>query len=401
MPREFTPERPAVSFSQVSFDVKIDLHPLACRLPRTTGVVPSVQEGYTEFRGLTIPDDHLQSLSNYLKTDEPMIRLHVVSFFDCTLVSLILPHALTDIMGVKALVKAWSEVLAGRPSPTLVGAREDPLKGAGMPSDEKAQLPHALEHQQIKGLSLAVFVARMLWEQWARRNVSVRTVFLPAEFVAGLRKDLEDESFLSNCDVVTAWISHAIIASKAPSAAMIFSVFDLRSRLAELTSTAGPYVQNLVLPLIVYFPGLSSSLPTLGYTAQRIRHCITEQTTDAQSRRMLRLGRESYARNGLVPFFGHQNAMAIHCTNWTKAQLPEVADFSPAIIPTPSAKGGGLPVSYWGTSTLDDKAQNFFAVYGKDTRGNYWLQACLKDEIWRYIQNEFSTCEEATAGEKV
>ncbi|KAK5698568.1 hypothetical protein LTS12_028485, partial [Elasticomyces elasticus] len=202
-------------------------------------------------------------------------------------------------------------------------------------------------------------------------------------FVAGLRKDLEDETFLSNCDLVTAWMSHAIIASKGPSAAMIFSVFDLRSRLAELSSTARPYVQNLVLPLTVYFPGLSSSLPTLGYTAQRIRHCITEQTTDTQARRMMRLGRESYASNGLVPFFGHQNAMIIQCTNWTKARLEEVADFSPAVIPTPSAKAGGLPVSYWGTSTLDDKAQNFFAVYGKDNGGNYWLQACLKDETWR------------------
>lgn len=390
-----------MGFSQASFDVKIDLHPLACHLPRTTGVVPSLHEGYTKFRGLTIPDDHLQSLSNYLKTDEPMIRLHVVSFVDCTLVSLILPHALTDIMGLKALVKAWSEVLAGRPCPALLGVREDPLNGAGMPSDEKAQLPHALEHQQIKGFSLAMLVARMLWERFTRRNVSVRTVYLPAEFVAGLRKDLEDETFLSNCDLVTAWMSHAIIASKGPSAAMIFSVFDLRSRLAELSSTAGPYVQNLVLPLTVYFPGLSSSLPTLGYTAQRIRHCITEQTTDTQARRMMRLGRESYASNGLVPFFGHQNAMIIQCTNWTKARLEQVADFSPAVIPTPSAKAGGLPVSYWGTSTLDDKAQNFFAVYGKDNGGNYWLQACLKDETWRYIQNEFSACQVVIPGEKV
>lgn len=401
VPREFTSERPAVRFSHVSFDVKIDLHPLACRLPRTTGVVPSVQEGYTEFRGLTTPDDRLQSLSNYLKTDEPIIHLHVVSFLDCTLVSLILPHVVTDIMGVKALVKAWSEVLAGRPRPVLLGARQDPLKGAGIPSDKEAQWPHSLEHQQIKGFSLAVYVAQQMWSRLTKRNDPVRTIFLPAEFVAGLRKELEDETFLSDCDLVTAWMSRAIIASKGPSAAAIFGMFDLRSRLTELTSTAGLYVQNLILPFTISLPELGSSPPTLGYIAKRIRHCITEQATDIQARRLLRMTRETYASNGLMPFFGHPNALTIIHSNWTKGRFPEEADFSPAVIPAASAKGGGLPVSFWGTSSLDHKLQNLFIVLGKDTQKNYWLHACLNDKTWSHIQNQFGAFEDAIAGEKV
>lgn len=398
VPREFTPARPAIRFSRVSFDSKIDLHPTTCRLPRTTGDIPSVHEGYTAFRGMTIPEDCRQDMQYYLGTDEPMIRLHVVSFADATLVSLIFPHALTDIMGFSGLLRAWSDVLAGQQAQDLLGMREDALDGVGMVS-EKVQAPHVLEHIQIKGLSLVLFATRLFWDFITKRNVSSRTIYLPATFISRLRQNVKEEGapdhvpFLSDSDLITAWGSRALLASKGSGPAMIYNILDMRGRLSALSSTAGTYVQNLVVPMVVYLPELGPSLPTIGYLAQRNRQSITEQATDTQLQRLMRLSRKSYASTGFVSVFGKWDAKGAKFSNWSRARLGEAADFSPAVVPTSvnahSHEKICLPASYWGTSTLEDKLRDRFAVYGKDQEGNYWLQGVLRDETWKYIQREF------------
>ena len=313
--------------------------------------------------------------------------------------SLILPHSLTDIMGFSGLLRAWSDVLAGHQAQALLGTREDVLNGVGMPSDELAQAPHVLEGIQIKGFSLVVLAARLLWDLLVRKNVYGRTIYLPATFISRLRQSAKEEGaldhvpFLSDGDLITAWGSRMILTSRGSGPAMIYSVFDLRDRLSAFTSTSGTYVQNLIAPMTVYLPHVGPSLPSIGYLAQRIRQCITEQATDTQFRRLVRLLRKSITSTGLMSLFGGRNAMVTGWTNWSRARLGEAADFSPAVVSTPSRHAhdvAGLPVLYWGIASVDGKFRDAFVVLGKDREGNYWLQAHLRDETWKYIQSEFN-----------
>ena len=61
-----------------------------------------------------------------------MLSLHVTSFTDATLVALSWSHVLMDVMGQRALLHAWSLVLAEKDSevPKMLGAHEDAVVAA-------------------------------------------------------------------------------------------------------------------------------------------------------------------------------------------------------------------------------------------------------------------------------
>lgn len=344
-----------------------------------------------------------------------MIALHITTFTDTTLVSLTFPHSLADVMGTAALVRAWSTVLAGRLDqvPPLLGAREDVLDTIGTCSDEKSRDPYILHKWKIKGVSLLAFALRFLWDQLTRRHIDVRTIFLPASFIARLREEAAEEkedvissndcqtptSFLSDGDLATAWGSRMILASR-PKPAIICNVFDLRRRLQD-TFGRGAYLQNLILPASVFLNpnGVGSHHPSVGYIARRLRQAIVKQTTDSQARSLLQLVKSSYASTGMMPLFGRSDAMVIASTNWSKAQLLEAANFGPVVVssrrsdPIDGDDGGepGIPVSYWGSTVgTKDRPRDTFVIYGKDAKGNYWVQGYLRPETWCQVEQEIA-----------
>jgi len=93
VPRRFTAERPAVSYSHQSHAVNIDEHPLATRLPKVTDG-PSVQAGPGEFQCFAVRDGAPSTLDDFLYHDTPQLSLHITSFDDATLVATsINPHS--------------------------------------------------------------------------------------------------------------------------------------------------------------------------------------------------------------------------------------------------------------------------------------------------------------------
>ncbi|OJJ47737.1 hypothetical protein ASPZODRAFT_15186 [Penicilliopsis zonata CBS 506.65] len=333
VPETYDPEHPAVRYSHVQFDIGIEEHPLACRLPKQTGPYPSAQEGYLSFRSFSVPEDWRDELKHYYTSDKPLISLRVVSFTDATLVAITSPHLVCDAIAMADLLKAWSIVLAGRIDcvPTLLGASRDVIESVGTSSDKEAGNPYFLEHRQIKGFSLLVFIVRFVWDVLIRRNVRPGTIYLPASFVRKLRQEAQEQLaakaqivsdlFLSDGDLITAWGSHMVLSCSPRKPAIICNVFELRSRLDGVFSPGGTYLQNLVLPVFSLLSAEEMATMSVGHIALKIRQAIVEQATGAQARRLMRVMRAAIASTGLMPLFGDSASQVIAWSNWSKARI--------------------------------------------------------------------------------
>jgi hypothetical protein len=113
IPEKYDEKRPAVACSRVVYDVDIEEHPLASKLPKPS-TSPTILGDPYDFHGLMRPSDGPKELADYIYTDEPQLGVHIVSFRDATLVSLSCSHTFADALGIKALLEAWSLVLQGR-----------------------------------------------------------------------------------------------------------------------------------------------------------------------------------------------------------------------------------------------------------------------------------------------
>ncbi|KAI0410410.1 hypothetical protein F5X98DRAFT_368818 [Xylaria grammica] len=410
VPLHFSSDRPPFRFSHVKFDIDINAHPLASRLPEKTGSRPSVQEGFDKFREFSIPSTLSNDIKNYLRTDEPLICLHINSFKDSTLVSLTFPHSLADAMGTASLLQAWAHVLRHHDVETLEkkfqGAREDITASMGAADDQTAQnTKFKLEDKQTTGLSLPVFIARFFLDTLMNRNIETHHIYLPASFISHLRQQAEKESrllkgdedhavpFVSDGDLITAWGSRMVLSS-APrkGTAAICNLFDMRRRLNGLRLDSAVYLQNLILPSTTLLTTEEVNSLSVSQIAFRVRKALMEQTSDSQARSLMRIARNWFASLGTMPLFvGWDTTRVIAYTNWGKARFLDHADFGPAVVETPGAKGviSAKPVAYWGTLlSVADNHRDSFIVYGKDHEGDYWVHAYLRKETWQLIRSE-------------
>ncbi|KAI9035563.1 uncharacterized protein KD926_003265 [Aspergillus affinis] len=409
-------DHPPIRFSHVSYDVPVHEHPLGCRLPQPTGSTPSIQEGWHQFRAFSVPPDLPNHISHYLRSDEPLLSLRIVSFADTTLVSITFPHAVTDAMGTAGFLRAWSAMLRERPDevPPLLGAKADILASVGSGDDEQAQCPYVLEHWRLRGLALVRLILRVGWDRLTERNIQVRTIYLPVAFVAELRQIAQSEcshqpgkeeksapTFLSDGDLIAAWGAQMILCARAQRQrpAIICNVFDLRRRVAGLSPrSGGVFLQNLILPVTTVIGpaphGEDSSIVSVGHLACRIRQTIWEQATDGQARRLLRVVRATIAKTGLMPLFGRADATIIACTNWSKANFRDAAHFGPSAARHSSGPEdeSGACVAYAGTTMgTTDHPRDTLVIYGQDNAGNYWIHGYLRDETWTLIQRVFGS----------
>ncbi|KAK1533376.1 BCL5p [Colletotrichum paranaense] len=421
VPRVFTETRPAVRFSHVDhLNTNIDSHPLASRLPKATGSTPSLQEGSPAFKSFAAPVDLRKNTNHYLRSDEPLLCLHVTSFADATLVGLTYPHSLADAMGISELLKAWSNIIVGKSYlvKPLQGTYRDVLDSAGTDHDkEVSQREFALESKQTRGVALVSFIARYVWDIATRRTVQARHIYLPANYLRHLRQGVEQElkethggvvPFVSDGDLITAWGSRLVMSSRPwkRCSAVICNVFDIRRRLEDTFAAEGPYLQNLILPATTVLSRQEAADATTAQIAQHLRQAIAEQTSDMQTRSLLRLARNWFAALGTMPLFARWDSRVIACSNWTKAKFLDAADISSAASgdvgehkPCTGVVGNSAadaaqdhvrPVMFWGTTmNADDKTRDAFMIYGKDESGNYWVQGFLRKESWALIEEEF------------
>ncbi|TLS27821.1 hypothetical protein PpBr36_02047 [Pyricularia pennisetigena] len=402
VPREFTEERPAFHFTSQTFDIAIEEHALDSQLPKLTDG-PSLQPGPASFDRLNPIPDKPSKLDDYIYSDRPILRLHVTSFTNSSIVTLIWSHVVFGGGGMKQLIAAWSKVLHGRQEvPPLLGAHKDVLAHVGTNADAAA--PFLLGPSEIKRWGLVKLVFGLLWELWRHPTVETRAMYLPRGFVSQLRQACLRElravyrqdpaAFISEGDVLEAWCSRFVARARGDEKpVLIMNAIDVRDRLTAPWGVGGVYVQNTAVCTWTSVTAEGLLRRPLGELAYTIRRSIQELATDEQLRAQLRIFR-SLGHTKMIPLFGDPGSRVMNFSNFTKFDLFEVADLGPAVIspssPTrsdASACPTGKPV-YMHCGAVGDSwtLRNCFNITGKDWDGSYWITAHLYPEDWAKLE---------------
>ena len=384
--------------------MELNDHLLARQLPRHADHA-YIQPLGTKFRELEARDDVPVTTYDLCYCDEPQLAVHITSFNDETLVSLSWPHIMTSALGRQALMKSWSLVLAGRDDevPPFSGARDDPMEKLGRLQDPEPE-PFLLEHDRLRGLGFASLAVQMLWEMYWRPYMDVKIIYLPANFVARLRKtaqeDLrcanprhkEDVPFISEGDIFAAWISRILSKSRGNCPITAATVVDIQGRFKETFLPGHAYVQNTILAAFALYGRNETVTSTLGQQSLKIRESLVQQTTKQQCEALLRIGRKMDD----LPLYGEPDSKYLVVTNWTKAKFTEIIDFSPAVtrMGVPGHKRRTEPgrIVYHHPNILGQSVtfRDCIQVMGKDKEGNYWFKGAFLREFWDLFEKEIS-----------
>jgi hypothetical protein len=115
IPTKFTPQQPAVMFSQEYHDMDIKDHPTGCYIPQPTEKPteqPYIIADVEPFRSISNHQNTPRTISDYIGVDIPQIALHVVVFRDATAFVISFPHTFSDGIGVIQLFHAWTQKAA-------------------------------------------------------------------------------------------------------------------------------------------------------------------------------------------------------------------------------------------------------------------------------------------------
>ena len=382
-------------------------HPEAKKLPIAT-TDASIQSGPQNFRTFAARGDAPATLEDFIHSDTPMLSLHITSFTDATLVALSWPHALMDVMGQKALLHAWSLVLAGRDSevPKVLGAHEDAVVAAAeAPSGPIEEFK--LGAKRLATSSMIWFGARFGWDLLTSKSVETRTICMPRKFVEELRQQAMAELaaehgegkdvFISEGDALTAWALRSVaLSSPQPRPVTALHALNLRFRLPSLINASGVYIRNMAIAAFTFIPA-ETATENFGAIALENRRCLGEQATEPQ---VLAFVRELCADPALVVnpvvFCGDPNTILVPFTNWTKADFTKIIDFSPAVVGGNGTdededearfkRPGSLTFHHAQSLREHPASRNVFVIMGKDQGENYWVTATLHPPTWGVIE---------------
>lgn len=339
-------------------------------------------------------------MQDYLSGDYAILGLHVTSFKNATIVTVVWPHAVAGALGIKEIFAAWSKALRGEEHvPPLLGARKDVLDGVGSNTD--LQIQYNPGTGEIKGWGFVRFFLRLVWSVLWRPKVESRAIFLPHQFVSQLRATSMEEikavheggisPFLSEGDVLTAWTSRFVARARGGKRpGLIFNPLDLTSRLTAPWHAGGTYVQNLAGAMYTTVTADELRKKSIGELAYAVRLSIKHQATDEQMRAQLRIFR-TLGHKKAEPLYGNPDSQLVAYSNWTKFDIFSAVDFSPAVssvssLPTAGTQAG-RPVYMHCVSLGENRFQRDCFVILKDPNGNFWITAFLYPEDWQSLED--------------
>lgn len=406
VPKIFTEDRPAVAYTEEKFNVHIDEHPLAKHIPAPTKDA-STQRPASDFRSLSVHPDRPSTIQELTSQDIPQMSLHVVTFTDATLVTITWPHTIMDGMSLQGLLRSWSLVLAGKEDevPALLGAKDDILHEIGSP-DVSPEEAWVLQGKLLAGFSFFLFVVRFVWGLLTERTIEPRTIFFPKAAMAKLHREASDDIsarhpgkektlWVSEGDVIMAW-GAKMIAQAQPSPRSIngLCALNIRSRLPEIATAKGLYIQNVTLAAMTLLSKDEAREP-LGLIALKCRDALTKQATAPQVRNFLREVRKAWDAGGdPTLLFGQWHGELFALTNWTKGDFVHLPDFSAAVVTIGQPHGmrnnppGSMVYHQSFLMKQDATVRNVIGVVGKDRSGNYWMMGYFPRRTWAIIDKE-------------
>ncbi|CAE7023631.1 hypothetical protein CFE70_003326 [Pyrenophora teres f. teres 0-1] len=409
VPWVFTADRPAFSFTHANKHQAIEDHPAAKTLPKPNRKV-AMWTPPKDFNDLAARQDAPATMEDLLVGDTPQMAVHVTSFTNATIIGLTWPHTLMDAMGLKALLHAWSLVLAGRESevPALLGAKEDVLSTIAESSVDKQEASCMLP-KELKGLNKLAFMARVAWELMTTPLSETRALCLPKTAMDSLRQQVhqdlasssgesEKDVFVSDADVFTAWLIRMIsTTSPTPRPMTLLQSINARFRLHELVNAQGVYVQNMVaVGFTLYSPDVTTG--PMGAIALATRQQLAAQATELQV--IGNLEAQRVAGDPMAALCSDPKALPVITSNWAKGKFFHITDFGPAVLQAGDASESrsnppGTPF-FQHTFCLKPPPvmmRHVISVIGKDHADNYWANLVLPSLVWANIEKSLGELE--------
>ncbi|KAF4511279.1 hypothetical protein G6O67_003090 [Ophiocordyceps sinensis] len=407
VPRHFTAEQPALTFTQDVFDTNIEDHRLGRKLPKWTNNSSSIHHLGSDLRSFAGPSGGSKTIQDMIKRQTPLLSLHVTSFHNAAVVVLSWPHVLMDAMGTCALLRNWSLVMNGKEEEVsaVASAREDVLEHAEL--EGKGREEELLVHDKpLSTGRLMMFALKMLWQNLVGPGFQERTMVLQERHFDELRtraqEDLASEAEqkqppISDGDVLAAWAARSMALSQPGLRSIaFFSIINARFRLPMLRQRPGEdYIQNFLLTSCFNLSPRVARGP-LGPIALSHRENVAAQSTERQVWAFVRTQREHIRKKGdFKNYLRDAHATPLLFNNLAKMGILQAIDFAAAVVkrgdedvsrrnPTGSALYF-TPLS----RSLDPFFKiNHFHVLGKDHAGQYQVTALLRPGMWAVMEQE-------------
>lgn len=402
VPKQFTAERPALTFTENVFNSKIEKHPTGCHLPGSTTGSSSMHDLPSDLHSFAGPC-FLMTLQEMAEKQFPQLSLHITTFDDATVIVLSWPHTLMDGVGVRALLHNWSLVLNDREGDILDVAQEDAL--GNTESESRRSGNDFIDRKQPTIIQQLIFAMRICWQRFTSPTLQERLIFLQEKhfhkFKSQAKHDLAlkgQDTFVTDGDILAAWAARMLALSRPGLQSItLMSMVNARFRLSILRESSTEYIQNLLLMLQVNLPA-QLARDNIGLTALDHRTEVSKQASEKQIWNYFRIQRENIRRTGdLKVSFEDPYTTLVAYNNLTKLDFLRAINFTSAVLQqgdnsktrsndigtvlffTPLGAGNGM--QYVET----------FQVLSKDCSGNYQVLAKLHPKMWARVEKELDS----------
>ncbi|KAJ6018167.1 BCL5p [Penicillium sp. IBT 35674x] len=280
--------------------------------------------------------------SRFEDPDLPLLLVHITKYIDATIVSMNLPHAVSDQMGFASLITAWTQVMKGEiPAEFLKlepGALDGPKNLSKKELRRKGTFRITTKSERIRA------VMNFLPDLILNPKEVRQTLFLPVKLVAELRdrhtQDLKSKYgdkavALTSGDIVTSVLAKFAYLGRTTSRNVtITTVINCRGRHPALPADK-PYLHNCTCYSVVHTPNPGKT--SLAELAYRHRLGILEGLKPENIERSLAVTKELWKRKYKIHIV-EPGDLSYSCTNWCGAWRN--IDFGPAVASDKTAVNG-------------------------------------------------------------
>lgn len=225
IPTSYNDERPAITRTVSEYRCPMEDHPIASRLPRAD-IKPALVANVDDYQAFWLAPGDPKNFHDMISSDRSALSIHTHIFADGTVLVLHWSHALFDVMGLAAVMRAWMLTLEHRSDeirPPLSHS-EDPL--VDCQKQARPETPYVLAESKLRTPAVLRWAIKNIGELAIRRQ-EVRILCIPGEHIEKMRaralEELNHESngeaktFLTESDILTAWLARLIHAERPQS----------------------------------------------------------------------------------------------------------------------------------------------------------------------------------------
>lgn len=342
-----------------------------------------------------------------------MLSLHVITFIDATLVSVNWNHTMSDLGGFTAILKGWVACLAGKEPPEFKSMDDSMQPLYDNPPEGTPLIADSI----LSGWRKVTWILQFLWDQfWTTSAFQSHTICIPKQRMDALVQGCRDEAaeaasttsrdpFISEGDVLMSLAARLAAWSLPAGTGRTVSTLgavDPRPRIPALFNPDAAYVQNAPCGLLVMQTASEILTKPVGELALDIRKALAEQTTESQMRLAAAVSAEALRATGSLPVTGDATSYLTVYSNWSKAGLLDIVDFSPAVIRSsdvnrtrqPKLGKLGHPVFFHSRSlTMGKFTTSMLLVHGRDHKGDMWFGGDSSPYAWEKLIDYINSLE--------